>query len=241
MQTFCFASSTRLLVSSMLALALASPAVGQQADAQCLLQFDAAWSAETHPIDFPASAHFSPLIGGNHDHQKVFWQAGSLATEGIQSVAEEGSTTAFLVELNQAIANGEAEHVIAGPGLPTSPASTQISFDVSLEYPRITVVTMIAPSPDWFIGVNGLNLFEDGRWRPHTVVDLLPYDAGTDSGATFTSQDSPTVPPEPIFQINEDPLPDGVPMGTFSIVCDSPLLFYDGFESGDATGWSRAQ
>jgi len=202
-----------------------------------MLQFDAAWSAGTHPIDFPAAAHFSPLIGGNHDDQTVFWQAGGLATPGIQSVAETGSTTTFLTEINAAINSGGAESVISGGSVDPSPGSTQVSFDVSLDHPRITVVTMIAPSPDWFVGVNGLNLFENGGWRQTTVVDLAPYDAGTDSGITFNSADSATVPPEPIFMITDSPFPNGVPLGTFSIVCESPLVFFDGFESGDLSGW----
>ena len=233
--------SARWLIFSMLILALALPAQGQETDAQCVLQFDAVWSEETHPIDFPNGAHFSDLIGGNHDHETVFWQVGELATPGIQSVAETGSITQFRAEVNAAIAGGNAESVILGSAVPVSPGSTEVSFDVSLDFPRITLVTMIAPSPDWFVGVNGLNLFENGSWRPVTVVDLLPYDAGTDSGATFTSANLPTVPPEPIFRITTDPFPDGVPLGTFSVACLSSLVFFDGFESGDMSNWSSVQ
>lgn len=232
--------SIRLLFTSILALALTSPGTAQETEANCVLQFDATWSAQTHPIDFPPDAHFSPLIGGNHDHETVFWQEGDLATPGIKSVAETGSTTLLQAEVNAAIANGSAESVILGGGA-GAPGSTQVDFDLSLEFPRITLVTMIAPSPDWFVGVNGLNLFESGRWRPMTIVDLLPYDAGTDSGGTFTSPNQPTIPPEPIFEITENPFPDGVPLGTFSIACDSPLVFFDGFESGDLSNWSNTR
>ncbi len=241
MQTHCFLGLTRLLLSSILALAIATPVAAQDTDAQCMLQFDAVWSAQTHPIDFPPGAHFSGLIGGNHDHQTVFWQAGELASPGIQSVAETGSKTEFREEVEAAIVAGGAEHVISGNSVPNSPGSTQLGLDVSLDYPRITVVTMIAPSPDWFVGVNGLNLFENGSWRQSTIVDLLPYDAGTDSGASFTSPNLPTVPHEPIFQITEDPFPNGVPLGTFSVVCDSALVFSDGFESGGLANWSSAR
>lgn len=240
MRTHCCHGSTRLLLSSILFLAVTTPVAAQETGAQCILQFNATWSAQTHPIDFPASAHFSALIGGNHDHQTVFWQPGDLASPGLKSVAETGATELFRDEVNAAIANGNAESVIMAPGI-NSPGSIQTDFDVSLGYPRITVVTMIAPSPDWFVGVNGLNLFENGSWRPLTVVDLLPYDAGTDSGTTFTSSNLPTVPPEPIFQIMDDPFPDDVPLGTFSVACDSPLIFFDGFESGDLSNWPSAR
>ena len=28
--------------------------------------FEADWSSQTHPVDFPSSAHFSPLVGMTH-------------------------------------------------------------------------------------------------------------------------------------------------------------------------------
>lgn len=42
------------------------------------------------------------------------------------------------------------------------------------------------PSPDWVVGVNGLNLcLKNCSWIENLVVDLYPYDAGTDSGITY--------------------------------------------------------
>ncbi len=242
MQAQCISGSVRLFLSLVLVLGIVAPASGQETNAQCMLQFDAAWSADTHPIDFPVgTAHFSPLIGGTHDDLTVFWQAGGLATPGIRSMAETGATGLLTAEVNDAIGLGGAESLISGGSIPLSPGMAQANFDVSLDYPRITVVTMIAPSPDWFIGVNGLDLFENGSWRQNTVVDLLPYDAGTDSGVTFNSPDNPTVPAEPIAMITESPFPNGVPLGTFTIACDSPLLFTDGFESGNLSSWASSQ
>ncbi|MEM7586498.1 MAG: spondin domain-containing protein [Acidobacteriota bacterium] len=231
---------SRILVTALITFTLSVPATAQDTDAQCMLQFDATWSAQTHPIDFPEGAHFSPLIGATHNDTAVFWQSGELATPGIQQVAETGQTGMFTSEINAVIGMGNAESVING-GAAGAPGMTQANFDVSLDHPRITVVTMIAPSPDWFVGTNGLNLFENGSWRETTVFDLLPYDAGTDSGATFNSPDQPTVPPEPIFRISEDPLPNDVPLGTYTIACTSNLLFMDDFESGDLSVWASSR
>lgn len=42
------------------------------------------------------------------------------------------------------------------------------------------------PSPDWIVGVSGLNLCtRDCTWIKNKVVDLYPYDAGTDSGISY--------------------------------------------------------
>ena len=78
---------------------------------------------------------------------------------------------------------------------------------------------MIAPSPDWFVGVSALSLLEDGAWVDEKVIELFPYDAGTDSGASYTSPNLPTGSPEGIFMIEGEPLlVDGsVPsLGTFT-------------------------
>lgn len=42
------------------------------------------------------------------------------------------------------------------------------------------------PSPDWVVGVDSLNLCQkDCTWAEHKVVDLFPYDAGTDNGISY--------------------------------------------------------
>lgn len=63
------------------------------------------------------------------------------------------------------------------------------------------MVKMI-PSPDWFVGVDNLNLCEGGQWKQEVTIDLQPYDAGTDSGFTFSSPNFPTSPPENITKVS---------------------------------------
>src|SRR6218665_375515 len=56
------------------------------------------------------------------------------------------------------------------------------------------------PSPDWFIGVNSLDLCNgDGKWKSDLTLDLHPMDAGTDRGFTFTSPNWPET--QPIYVI----------------------------------------
>jgi hypothetical protein len=44
-------------------------------------------------------------------------------------------------------------------------------------------------------------LFENGQWVADRKIDLLPWDAGTDSAVTFGSPDLETVPRQPISRI----------------------------------------
>ncbi|MCA1561981.1 MAG: spondin domain-containing protein [Acidobacteria bacterium] len=180
--------------------------------------FDATWTAATHPRDFPGNAHFSPLVGATHTARVSFWSEGALATEGIRGMAERGSRLALDQEIRTAIAAGTAQHLLAADGIP-SPASISLEFDSSREFPLITLVTMIAPSPDWFVGVSGLALFEDMQWVEERTVTLIPWDAGTDSGATFSSPDQNTNPRQPISRILTPPLGVGgqaAPLGSFT-------------------------
>lgn len=187
--------------------------------ARYTVTFDAVWSAQTHPQDFPSNPHFSGLVGGTHNDQAVIWEVGSLATDGMESMAETGSKTILLSEVNDLINQGTAESTISGPGIGNSPGSASVTIDVTQDYPLVSLVTMIAPSPDWFVGVSGLSLFDGNDWVEELVVPLKPYDAGTDSGAMYTSPNMNTNPAEPIFEITGYPfLNNGMvpPLGTFT-------------------------
>ena len=181
--------------------------------------FNATWSAATHPSDFPSVPHFSGLVGGTHNDQVNFWRPARNATPGIKSMAETGAQSLLAGEVRDAIQRGTAEHLILGGGIGRSPGLVSLEFEISREFPLVTLVSMIAPSPDWFVGVRDLSLLESGDWVENLTVDLFPYDAGTDSGVTFNSSNAPTVPPQPIRRITEPPLGDGrtaAPLGTFT-------------------------
>ena len=178
--------------------------------------FESTWSAATHPTSFPANAHFSGLIGATHGPGASFWSVGSLASDGIKEMAELGSKSPLDSEVQAAIQAGLAVGLLSGGGVGVSPGSVSLTFDVSADFPLVTLVSMIAPSPDWFVGVSALPLFEEGAWVDRVVVDLLAYDAGTDSGTAYTSPNQPTQPKVDITQITASPFNLATPVGTFT-------------------------
>ena len=185
--------------------------------------FEATWSATTHPEDFPPGPHFSGLIGGTHNGNVTFWEVGELASNGIEQMAELGSKTALQNEVNATITAGDALSVLSGGGIAPSPGSVSLQFTISDTHPLVTLVSMIAPSPDWFVGVSGLNLRDGNQWRQTVVVDLDPYDAGTDSGVTYLSADDDTQPPDPITNLsNTFPFTGTPPLGTFTFELLTP-------------------
>ena len=193
--------------------------------AQYTVTFDAAWSQATHPASFPPSPHWSPLVGGTHNASVSFWNPGQPASQGIEDMAELGATTPLANEVTAAIGSGSAFSVLLGGGISPSPGSTSFSFTIDRDFPLVTLVSMIAPSPDWFVGVSGLSLIESGDWVGEKSVTLWLYDAGTDGGTSYTSPNLDTNPQDPIALHTTLPGYNGVPMGTFTFTrTDGPSL-----------------
>lgn len=48
-------------------------------------------------------------------------------------------------------------------------------------------INILVPSPDWIVGVSGLELcLKNCSWVWSAELDLFPWDVGTDSGVTYT-------------------------------------------------------
>lgn len=196
-----------------------APVVVPDPVARYRVTFDATWSAATHPDRFPGNPHFSPLVGATHSENVSFWREGDIASDGIESMAERGATTPLDDLIRAAIDAGTAESLLLGDGIPLSPGAVSLELTVSTEYPRVTLVSMIAPSPDWFVGIASVNFLESGDWPDELVFELRPYDAGTDSGAIYTARDRDTEPREPIQRITGAPFVAAgmvAPLGTFT-------------------------
>ena len=180
---------------------LPQPVVGS---ALYRVTFEATWSAATH-ANFPAGAHFSPLIGTAHRSNGQLFQNGQLASHGIKDMAERGVNTALRTEIGALRGTGDALGILDGRGL-NSPGTASDTLRVDARRPRMTVVTMIAPSPDWFVALENENLLGgNGQWVEQRTVPARAYDAGTDSGPTFTAPDQATMPAAPISGLRLPP------------------------------------
>lgn len=209
------------LLTALCTLATLTAASAQSGTATYRLTFTSTWSAQTHPIQFPgASAHYSPLIGATHRSTASFWQPGMLASPGIKNMAETGSTSPLSTEIQAQITAGTTQQVLAYGQLNSTPGVQVVTFTAAADFPLLTLVTMVAPSPDWFVGVHGLNLVQNGDWVEQLTVPLQVYDAGTDSGSTHNPPNQPTVPPVPIAPVTTASGPflnlPG-PIGTFAL------------------------
>ncbi|MDD7887057.1 spondin domain-containing protein [Flavivirga sp. 57AJ16] len=148
-------------------------------------------------IDLPSNAHWSPLVVTTHQTANTFLMMGAAASPGIESIAETGATSIFVTEVNN---NPDADKVIVGNGLDSAKGTISInSLEVSENFPLVTLVSMIAPTPDWFIAVNGVTLRSGNNsinngWKDTFTLDLFPYDAGTEDGDGYSLNNADSNP-----------------------------------------------
>jgi hypothetical protein len=152
------------------------------------LVVDNTWSEANHPGAFPFESHFSWFGGTTHNDQVSFWQEGEPTSPGMTQMAETGRTDILMDEVGVAIQAATSDQKLSYqwwfcPSGTTADRCDEktVEFDVDSDFPRVTMVSMLGPSPDWFIGVSGLPLRENGQWRQEVVVELPPFDGGTRS------------------------------------------------------------
>ncbi|XP_050689766.1 spondin-1-like isoform X1 [Eriocheir sinensis] len=174
-------------------------------EAKYEVTFEGLWSRHTHPKDFPNNewlTHFSDIIGASHSADYMVWEYGKEASDGLKQVAEWGSTRTLESELKR-----QSDHIrtiIKARGLwhPNVNGKTFAVFRVDNRHHLMSLVSMLGPTPDWIVGVSALELcLANCSWVPHKTLNLYPYDAGTDSGVTYESANSPTYPKGKIRRI----------------------------------------
>lgn len=174
------------------------------------------WTMKNHPVDYPeGSAHWSPPVLVTHNNNYEVWAPNKLATPGVQSVAETGSTSTLQNEVSDAQSLNKAGDVIVGTlQFLTSDGPTQ-AFEpilMTANFPYLSTISMAAPSPDWFTGF--YNFLPAGAsdggcfWFQSFEIATYPWDAGTEKGGLYSINNDPEDPHEPIFQLTNNTVPD---------------------------------
>jgi hypothetical protein len=162
--------------------------------ARYYVSLDATWSLETHPMAFIEGAHMTPLVGASHGPSYVVWRKGQLATYGVQTVAETGNPAPLGKEIDEAYTAGTAYAKVNGSGI-SVPGTDRTIVDVEPAHPLVSLETMLAPSPDWFTGVDSVALCGPTGWLDDITLEAHVYDAGTKSGEVLDYTGSPTKNP----------------------------------------------
>jgi len=180
---------------------------GQETTATYRLTFDASWSRTSHPYQFPFDARWSPVVGLTHNADGSLFETGATASQGIINMSQTGSRDPLNDEIDAVIATGVGEFRInALTRVNPSPDTITTTFTVSESHSLVSLVSMIAPSPDWFVAMRDVDFFENGEWVESKTIEFSPYDSGSDDGETFASPNLATAPLQGITALTDGPL-----------------------------------
>ena len=190
-----------LIVGSAIAALSAPPAFASEASYRLTVVNE--WTATDFPASFPGNDHWAMLGGGTHAPDQSFWSLGENSSPQIESMAEGGNAVPLRNQITSAGGSALLWNYWFCRADKTSAAcgSRVVEFNVDSSTSAITITSMIAPSPDWFIGVDALNLYPNGAWINSLVVPLAMYDAGTEQGLIPSGSNPPTSPLEPISHL----------------------------------------
>ena len=168
--------------------------------------FEGLWSRHTHPKDFPSNewqTAFSQMIGASHSIDYDLWKYGELSSPALQMLAESGHTRKLENDMKRSSKN--IRSVIKAKGLQQRSnvvGRTFAVFRVDATKHLLSLVSKMIPSPDWIVGVSMENLcLANGSWVDSRVIDLYPWDAGSNSGMSYQEHGAETQPRESIHEI----------------------------------------
>lgn len=181
---------------------------GDPVSATYRITFTPNFTEASFPTDYPANAGFSGIVVAVHEPGKQVFALGSAASAGLAEFAETGDSGALVTDLASQGGDDSTDFFIttsAAGGGPT--ASQSVTVTVDPDKTRISFVTSLNPSPDWFVGVNSFNIVlpSDALVTEETLT-LGVLDAGTDSGTTYNSGDSETSPQGTIQVLSGPPI-----------------------------------
>lgn len=186
MKTFITAAATAAILFGSSAFA--------DETARYTVRVDATWTAGTHPVDYPGDAHFSGIVGATHNADYAIFKDGDIATDGLEALSERGAHSPLDDEIKAVIGKGNAGALFESGALFSFPGKLEASFTADASHPLVSVVAMVAPSPDWFTGVASVPLRTNGKWVDEITLPLWVWDAGTDHGTTHHANDADAQP-----------------------------------------------
>jgi hypothetical protein len=174
------------------------------------------WTKANFPFEYPDTSlihkpHFSGMIGTAHNDGYRIYAEGQLPTPGLEHLSEEGKHSPLDDEIKAAITAGTALALSESDPLKDFTKTSTMEISVDDAHPMAAIVAMIAPSPDWFAGVD-VNLMENGAWAASKTVDVSAWDSGGDDGMTFLADDKDNNPKKPTtLNTSKHFLKDGKP------------------------------
>jgi hypothetical protein len=170
---------------SLLSIVMIAASAFAQAETHTFeVTLDSNWNSKDH-LSAPRNAHFSPVVAVTHNSSFDLFNLGSQTSKAIEPLAELGRTAAALETIELANQDGQIIDSVETENMFIRNQKSQ-SFQVvaSEKSPFLSLISMIAPSPDWVVSVSNLKLVSSQGTPIQSLVRIPLYaiDAGTESG-----------------------------------------------------------
>ncbi|UEG50491.1 spondin domain-containing protein [Ferruginibacter lapsinanis] len=146
----------------------------------------------------PANAHVTLIAGMVHSADTSMWKPGTKATPGLEAVAEIGAVNTIFTEFDDIVSKQKALYKFVMFEPPGATGSIQTALIANSEYSYVSLASMVAPSPDWFMGIHDVDLHRNNSWVVDTTINMFVYDAGTEDGDIFGYTNPATMPQQNI-------------------------------------------
>ncbi len=130
--------------------------------------------------------YFTPLLIAAHDNTADIFQTGQAASVELQAMAEGGDISGLSNLLN-GIAIVE-ENPAAGLLAPGSSTTTATIDTEGTDYDRLSIVAMMLPTNDGFVGLDAWSIPETAGTY---VIHVNAYDAGTEANDEIIGSGAP--------------------------------------------------
>jgi hypothetical protein len=136
---------------------------------------------EVKLVNNTGTSHFTPLLVAAHANTAHLFMTGMPASAALKAMAEGGDISGLVTELS-----ADGANIVENPagGLLAAGANTVATLTTDASNDSISIVAMILPTNDGFIGLNNWKVpTEPGTYK----VNLHAYDAGTEANDEKTS------------------------------------------------------
>ncbi|CAB9508589.1 Spondin-1 [Seminavis robusta] len=172
------------------------------------------WTKNRQPVRFPEElGRWAGPILWTHTLQFQPWVRDKAVTRGVEKLAEDGFTDVLVQEMEQQ--GGQVkdhQEYPKGQFFVRERDFVHIPpIEADFTYPYLSMMASIMPSPDWYTGFYSFWLIDDytRTWYDHLKIQVKPWDAGTDAGASYESLENDLDPPLPIQRFVPRNAPEG--------------------------------
>ncbi|KAM3957073.1 spondin-1 [Aphomia sociella] len=159
------------------------------------------WSEERFPKDYPTNrpkAQWSPIFGQSHNKSYALYHVNEVARPSVRDFAQYG-------KIDELVKEGEDEPKVydqfSAPAVGSGVNESNNVVLVDGSHSFVSLISRMIPSPDWFVGIDSVNMCVDSSWIDQITLDLHPLDAGAASGLTFTAPRWETLPSERVTKL----------------------------------------